>query len=225
MLRRRKRRFLFKIIFPIVAFSFLIIGFIVGYYRTLTQGERERPFADKNSLQLQENTDELRKNFIVQEQEELSFEDKDDEAVTYHEDSITETTNIIYKTFYDICKDTMEESLEADHSIIGLNEAGLKEYLKDKNLLFEIQNFSTKEVILVENKNTACPAHYNHYLISEANEFIAIYHIDEKGDKVLIEKTLIPISILPNVDQEKLKKGILKTRREDVYQLLEDYSS
>ena len=225
MLRRRKKRFPFKIILSILACIFIITGFVIGYCNTTIQRKEGKPLADQYGLQVQERADESRKDLALKKENELTLEDNQDRAVTHHEDTIVETTNIIYKRFYKICQDTVQESLKPDNLMIGLNEKGFKGYLERENLSFEIQSFSAAEVVLIEKVDSVCSAHYNHYIISESGELIAIYHIDAEGKKSLIEKTSIPISVLPHIDQKKLKNGILRKEKEEVYQLLEDYSS
>ncbi|SNS34184.1 BofC C-terminal domain-containing protein [Anaerovirgula multivorans] len=216
---RRRNRFPFKILFFVMAFSFVLVGFFIGYYRMGPSHEEEIPFVNEN-----ENIDDRDEEMLSQE-DLIPLEDENNTSVTSLQDSIGQETKIIYKTFYTECENTIEEVLTPISSMIGLNEEGFTEYLQRNNLLFSVESFSNDEVVLIQSKNAICPQHYNHYLITEKDGNIAIYHINNRGDKILIETTSIPVSILPQVDQLKLQKGILRKTKEEAYQLLEDYSS
>lgn len=65
----------------------------------------------------------------------------------------------------------------------------------------------------------------NHYYVTEENGYIIVYGYDETSGKTLAGKTKIPITILPQVDQDLIKQGILLKDKHEVMQLLEDYSS
>ncbi|AKL95167.1 hypothetical protein CACET_c17190 [Clostridium aceticum] len=211
---RKRKRFPFKVAFFIIAFSFILVGFFVGYYRFSSPQEEEIPFAEKNNVELKEDIDDI---YEVRENNEA--------AVTQYEDRIELETRIVYRTLYTVCENTIEEVLAPVNIMVGLNEAGFQEYIVSSDPSFEIQKFSTEEVILYQRKEAICPNHYNQYLITDSEGYIAIYHINEGGEKILVEKTSISIAVLPHVDQEKLKTGIFRRTREEAYQLLEDYSS
>lgn len=216
---RRRNRFPFKFLFIIMAFSFVLVGFYIGYYRMGPSDEERIPFVEKN--QNLENIDD--EELAVEEI--THFQEEDETSVSSLQDSIGQETKIVYKTFYTECENTIEEVLSPISSMIGLKEEGLKEYLQRNNLLFSVDSFSIDEIVLSQTKNAICPQHYNYYLITQKDGNIAIYHINNRGDKILIETTSIPVSILPQVDQIKLQKGILRKTKEEAYQLLEDYSS
>ena len=216
---RRRKRFPFMTLFFITTFSFILIGFFIGYYKFAPSREEKIPFAKENNSQEKIN-DEKKYS------EDFASLDENNEAlVTYLENSINQNTKVIYKTFYSECDDSLEEVLAPESTMIGLKEDSLKEYLQSNDSLFSVESFSVDEIVLYQNKNTVCPQHYNHYCITQKDGYIAIYHFKNNGEKVLIETTSIPISILPHVDQEKLRKGIFKKTMEEAYQLLEDYSS
>ncbi|AOY76934.1 BofC C-terminal domain-containing protein [Clostridium formicaceticum] len=211
---RKKRRFPSKVIFFIIACSFIIVGFFAGYYKFTPPQDEKIPFAEENNIQRNERIDNVQQ-----------LEESDDAPVNYHEDSIEAETQIVYKTFYTICENTMEEVMTPVSAMVGLNETGFQEYVQNHYPLFEIEKFSSEEVVLFQRKEAVCPNHYNHYLITVNEGYITIYQINENGEKILVEKTAVSAAMLPHVDQEKLKSGILRKTKEEVYQLLEDYSS
>lgn len=206
-------------IFILLAFSFIFAGFFIGYYRITPPGNQPPPITEEGNLETEVDLNDIEPDLNTIDMVE------DERPVTHYEDNIGEETKIIYKTFYTVCQSTLEETLLPIESMIGLNKTGFQEYLTINNLLFDVENFSADEVVVFQTKDAISPKYFNTYLVTESDGYIAIYRIDERGDRILIEKTPISIAVLPHVDQEKLKRGIFRKTRAEVYQLLEDYSS
>nr|WP_272878533.1 BofC C-terminal domain-containing protein [Clostridium sp. Cult3] len=87
----------------------------------------------------------------------------------------------------------------------------------------KILSFSVKEIVLREERNHLCP---NHYIIGESDGKIAIYGIDERGEKYLnrVFKDY-SISLLKEVDQLRLKAGIVVDSEEELSDVLENFIS
>ncbi|MFA7412600.1 MAG: BofC C-terminal domain-containing protein, partial [Tissierellaceae bacterium] len=72
-------------------------------------------------------------------------------------------------------------------------------------------------------KNHLCE---NHYVIGEKDGNIAIYRIDENGERKL--ETFFPdypISLLMEIDQNKLIEGIVIDSQEELSDVLENFIS
>lgn len=218
---RRRKKFPFKTIFWLMAVTFLIAGFYIGYYQFSPSPKNEIPFANDNNVEY--DTNDNKGNTYGSDL--TAIEKGNETTVTYLENSINPETKVIYRTYYNECDDTLDKVEKPSSDIIGLKEEGLESYLMAHNYLYDIVSFSVDEILLIENRNEVCPQHYDHYLITQKDGYVAIYYYNHRGVKSLIEKTSIPISILPLVDQEKLSKGIIKKTKSEVYQLLEDFSS
>ncbi|SES73940.1 BofC C-terminal domain-containing protein [Natronincola peptidivorans] len=225
---RKRKRFPYKILFFIIACSFIITGFLIGYYRTTSPREHEIPYTERYSERTEINyeaiTENQENNLEANEEDEGAYTDEE-RAVTQYEASIREETTIIYKTQYTICQNTLEERISPMNAMIGLTQEGLQEYLQRNNLLFHVESFSNEEVVLFQKKNAVCPMHYEQYFVTQQDGYITIFYFDETGGRKIIEKTTISISVLPYIDQQKLTLGIFRKTKEEAYQLLEDYSS
>ena len=211
---KRKNRVPLIIGAVIVALFFSSIGFGIGYYRYSAEIAKEKLARQNNQKQLEA--------LIKAQQNSIHNVNNDETMVTNYGDTISKETTILYKTRYTQCNDTIKETAEPTLELIGLNEKGLEKYIKENNSKWEIESFSKNEIVLVKMVNKVCP---NHYLISVNNGYISIYKYEEDEEKVLIERTEVSIKNLPTVDQEKLQRGIIVETLEDVYQLLEDFSS
>lgn len=212
---RRRRTFPLIVSFLILAIIFGSIGFIAAYYRYSGQMAREKLERQKEQELLQA---------LIKAQDDSSYNvNKDNElTVTNCNDTIDCETQLIYKTLYTQCDDVKEDMQRPTPDLIGLNKDGFEEYLIKNQLDWEIESFSKERVVLLKQINKVCP---DHYLVSVNGGYIAIYKYNEDSEKELIKQTDIPINILPIVDQEKLQKGILVNTKDEVNQLLEDYSS
>ena len=63
------------------------------------------------------------------------------------------------------------------------------------------------------------------YLIAELDGQVAVYLNDVEKGSILIEKTGIPVSVLPEDEIRKIKNGIHVTGEENLVKLLSDYNS
>lgn len=196
---------------------FGLVGFIFGYYiGPLRVGENPQVTElDDNNRQQEENS-KLGLTELPENPEDL------DEPVASHKISIGEDTKIIYRTHFTQCQTIRDDVTAPDEKMIGLKEQDFKALVALDLSDWQVVRFSGDEVILFQAKDQICP---NHYLVSHQDGYIAIYQFDEAGVRHLVEKTSIPIAVLPKVDQDKLSRGILLKTQEEVNQLLEDYSS
>ena len=189
------------IIFLICTVLF-IISFGYGYY-----------FIDKRVSE-KPNTD----NDLV-----ASDDEKGDLEIIKEEERISPNTFIETQTKYTECGHTITNVSQAQDEFINMIESEFREYMKDNYPNTKIVSFSAKKIVLQEVKNYLCP---NHYVVGEYQGNIAIFKIDENGERVL-EKLFndYPISLLNDVDQEKLKKGIVVDNEEELSNVLEIFIS
>ncbi len=161
----------------------------------------------------------------INQDDNLLIEEDDEIAVNYFADTINQDTEIMYKTLYDESNHVLEEELIPSSEFIGFREKDLEIYLKNNFPAFMIESFSSEKVVLYQYKNKTFSNDSDFYLVTEKDGYITIYYMDANGGKELIEITSIPISILPHVDQNKLREGIYRKTKKEVYELLEDYNS
>lgn len=148
------------------------------------------------------------------------------------EDIILPTT--VYKLqIYDVkTHTTTEEQLPIPSYLIGLSRqeviAYLNDYSKDlplnefeKGLVsFELTSFSKDKVVLKKTYNENV-VEYKYYLKSE-NGYIVAYYGDKK---TVFDYTSVSVENLPLRDKKDLEEGILVKDLEQLYGLLENYSS
>ncbi|HSH36430.1 BofC C-terminal domain-containing protein [Schnuerera sp.] len=147
----------------------------------------------------------------------------DDLEILKEEERISPNVFIEKKTYYKECNHNITKLNELDEKIVNMTEKQYREYMKDNFPNIKIISFSTNRIVLREEKEHLCP---NHYIIGESEGKIAIYGIDERGEKVLrrIFKDY-PITLLKEIDQNKLKDGIRVDSEEELSDVLENFIS
>ncbi len=147
----------------------------------------------------------------------------DDVEIIQEEVRISPNTVIEVEINYKECNHSITKVVELDDIIINMTEEQYRKYIEDNFPNVRIVSFSSKEVRLVEERNHLCP---NHYIIGEADSKVAIYKIDENGEKYVYKIfDDYPISLLKELDQKKLKEGIVVNSEEELSDVLENFIS
>lgn len=136
---------------------------------------------------------------------------------------ISPNTSIEKETYYTECRHTIKDRVKADNNIINMTEKEFYDYNKKNHPNIKVISFSVANIIIRENRETLCP---NHYIIGESDGKIAVYRISDVGEKILY-KILedYPLTLLKEIDQEKLKKGIVVDTEEELSDVLESFIS
>lgn len=215
MMRRRRRAPIAVIMFAAGFLLVGIVGFVIGYnvypMRNDINNSVTIDEGEGNLTEDPNNTDPVEKQ-----------PDNNTTPVTIVENSVGLDTRIIFRTHYTRCQTIKDDAVESFEAIVGLKEAGFKAYALEEYMDWQVVRFSAEEIILFQRKDQICP---DHYYVSENEGYIVVFKFNEAGERYIVERTNIPVSHLPDIDQEKIRRGILVRTREEVNQLLEDYSS
>ena len=139
------------------------------------------------------------------------------------ENRITPNTFIEERIHYKECGHLISNVYLAKDEMVNLTEDELVEYLYTNLPSLDLISFSNLKVVLWGEKNHLCK---DHYIVGEENGKIAIFSIDEDGERIL-DKVFVeyPINILLNIDQEKIKEGIIVNSEDELSNILQDYIS
>jgi len=147
----------------------------------------------------------------------------DDMEIIQEEDRISPNTVIELEINYKECNHSMTKTVELNDIIINMTEEQYRKYIRDNFPNVKILSFSGKEIRLLEERNHLCP---NHYIIGEADNKVAIYKIDENGEKYVYKIfNECPISLLKELDQKRLIEGIIVNSEEELSNVLENFIS
>lgn len=147
----------------------------------------------------------------------------EDMAILQEVERITPNTFIEIRIHYKECKHNITKLNQKDNNIVNMTEEEYRAYLKENYPNVKLISFSSREIILEEEKNHLCP---NHYIIGEHEGKVAIFKIDENGERYL-EKVFVdyPITLLKEIDQDKLREGIVVNTEEELSDVLENFIS
>jgi hypothetical protein len=182
------------------------------------------------NAQTQETSDSIESNT-----EELDSTDTSDSSIavdTMKEVIILPSTQYTLQT-YDIKNGNMkEEVLPTPSYLVGLTRKQVIEYLSDymKDLTwseyekgltsFELMYYSQDKVILRKTYNIDMVE--NKYYLKSQNGYIVVYYGDMK---TVYDYTSVSVDGLSQYDQLKLQEGIYVKDLDELYAVLENYSS
>lgn len=200
-----------RISYMFIGIAILFTMLAAGYMARFSSArERAKNELNMKSRQVEENIKKYEENERLQ----TTIVDKN---------TITAETKILYKTKYHKCHHEITKSEAPKDEMIGLNRRDFERYVDEKLLGAKLIMFSKDEISLENEQDTLCP---NHFVVGEKNGNIAIFEIDENGEKVLyrIFKDAT-ISTLREENQKRLKQGIVVENEEEAIQVLEDFIS
>ncbi len=123
---------------------------------------------------------------------------------------------ICFQKHYKECGHTIVTKEQIASSEVNKDE----EYFKSAYSDWNIESFDSDVVKLYKEMEGICG---KHYLITTKDEYIAIYIIENDGNKKLKEVTDIPVRYLPNDDIELLERGITANGDNELIKKLEDF--
>lgn len=193
------------------------IGMFSGYYIGLKNANQKPQPPIDNVKDNENNLDNARID-------NTDDDDEDDfETGLINEEKIGPNTILEYKIHYLECDHEILEENELEKHMVNMTEKTFEEYIKGRHPKWEVESFTHEKIIIKIDKNHLCQ---NHFIIGEKNGKIAVYKVGKDGEW-LIEKVYSdsPLSLLKQVDQEKIEKGIITDSKEELDSILENYIS
>ena len=222
MFRRRQRRRKYVLACVVLLLASFIYGYISNETKILNKPNKEKV----DPLNLSVETPNPKENKQNPEQnkppEALEVPYEIEEPVANQDSTVTNNTRFLLRTYFEKTRDTITRENKVPAEMIGRSLDEFSMYLQNAYSEWDIRELNKDLVELYRIRDAISP---NHYVVKQSNGFIAIFHVDEEGNPILLEQTNIPISALTEVDREKLRRGIVVKGMDGVNQILEDYSS
>lgn len=194
-----------KSIYVVIIISFILLGMLFAWFVYEKNRVSEIEEQGKNVLA-------QTKNETINQQEES----KNMIATNQKKVTISPNASIIFLKSYQECGHVIREKSEVPQTMVNLQEEDLKKQYSD----WEIEAFSSKEIILSKEMEGSCGQHYK---IQEKDGYVTVYVIQLDGTLQIKEMTDIATKYLGQADQEKLKEGISAIGQEQLNSILEDY--
>ena len=186
-----------------VSFILFIISFGIGYFIMDNNINKE------NNKTLTKNIDEVG--------------DKSDIVILKEENRISPNTFIEERVHYKECGHLISNITLASDEVVNMTKDELLEHLYSNSANLSLISFSNVKIVLWGERNYLCK---DHYIIGEENGKIAIFKIGGQGERI-IDKVFVeyPINVLRDLDQEKIKEGIIINSEDELSDILENYIS
>lgn len=133
-----------------------------------------------------------------------------------NEEKISPNCSITYKKYYKECGHTTNEYNNIPKELINFTEEELKEKYSD----WQIEKFSSNEIILYKEIEGSCN---EHFVVREKDGKVVIYKILENGEEEEIEVTQISTDYLTETDKMEMEKGIKVNGKQELNKLIEDF--
>lgn len=129
---------------------------------------------------------------------------------------ITPNTTIVFNKYYKQCNHLIKRKEDVTAEMVNLTEDEFKSLYQD----WKIQQFNSNEIIMYKEFDDECG---EHYVVREDNDLISIYRRESNEKLALIEETDISTKYLPQIDRDKLKKGVELNGKEELNAYIEDF--
>lgn len=201
----------------LLLFGLTAIGMFSGYYFGLKKAN------EKPNLPIESTENSPNKLENIGNDKIITDDQHNYEAGLVNDEQIGPNTVIEYRTYYTECNHETTETIEPEERMINMTRESFEGFIKNNHPKWKVEGFSHDKIVVLIEKNHLCQ---NHYVIGEMNGKIAVFRIDENGKKVIDQVySDAPISLLKEIDKEKIIKGIITDSKEELTDVLENYIS
>lgn len=134
----------------------------------------------------------------------------------YADEKVSYNASFAIKKYYEGCGHFKFNYAELPKEIINLSKDELRKLYSDWN----IEKFSSNEIVLSKDIDTMCD---EHFVLKLGKDNIEIYKSLENGKQKLYKSTNISRDYLTNVDIEKLEEGIYVYGISNLNSAIEDF--
>lgn len=132
------------------------------------------------------------------------------------EEKISPNCVLTLKVYYSNCGHLIEKKESIKETEVNLTE----DELKSKFPEWEVQKFTSTEIILYKEVNEFCN---QHFLLKEEDGFISIYKLNEDNSTEFFRMTEIPTEYLAEEDLKQIEDGIEIYTEKELNKALEDF--
>lgn len=188
----------------------ILIGIVVGrliYNNNVKLANKNNIIQNEINIVSEKVTDDC-----IEEYQEV----QEEVVANSQEEKISPNCLLILKKYYDECNHTINEYVDVPQDLVN----GTEEDLKKEYPYWQIEKYSSNEIILYKEFNSNCG---QHFVLREDEGKITVYKINENNEEEIYEKTEISVEYLSETDKGKISEGIKVNGIEELNQLLEDF--
>ena len=194
-----------------------IVGLSVGLY-TGTNSIENRNLSQNNNGNVEPIQDVVIKKVQGKNEEENNSGEEKIVEVVRTEEKISLYAKLVIKKKFSKCNHTTVSIVDVPKELVNLPRKDLEE----KYSGWEIEKFSSDEVILYREIAANCE---DHFVLKEKDGNIAIYNETDEDEMNLIEILSVNLDLLSEEDKNNLQEGIKIYGKDELNSLIEDYTS
>ncbi len=194
-----------------------IVGLSVGLY-TGTNSIENRNLSQNNNGNVEPIQDVVIKKVQGKNEEENNSGEEKIVEVVRTEEKISPYAKLVIKKKFSKCNHTTVSIVDVPKELVNLPRKDLEE----KYSGWEIEKFSSDEVILYREIAANCE---DHFVLKEKDGNIAIYNETDEDEMNLIEILSVNLDLLSEEDKNNLQEGIKIYGKDELNSLIEDYTS
>ena len=194
-----------------------IVGLSVGLY-TGTNSIENRKLSQNNNGNVEPIQDVVIKKVQGKNEEENNSGEEKSVEVVRTEEKISPYAKLVIKKKFSKCNHTTVSIVDVPKELVNLPRKDLEE----KYSGWEIEKFSSDEVILYREIAANCE---DHFVLKEKDGNIAIYNETDEDEMNLIEILSVNLDLLSEEDKNNLQEGIKIYGKDELNSLIEDYTS
>lgn len=190
--------------------AIIIIGIILGifiYNNNANNNKQSSIIENEINIVSEKVTDECTEEYQNSEEEI---------ETNSQEEKISPNCLVILKKYYEECNHTINEYVDIPQDLVN----GTEEDLKNEYPYWQIDKYSSNEIVLYKEFNSNCG---QHFILKEDDGKITVYKINENNEEEIYENTEISVEYLSETDKSKISEGIKVNGIEELNQLLEDF--
>lgn len=194
--------------------AIIIVGIVVGIgiYNNGKNHNKQNNIIENNiNLVSEKILDEC-----TGEYEEIEKQAKTEIETNSNEEKISPNCLITLKRYYNECNHTINEYIDVPKELVN----GTKEDIQKEYPNWEIQKYSSNEIIIYKEFDSNCG---QHFILRDNDGKIVIYKINENNEEEEYERTEISVEYLTDTDKIEIQKGIRVNGIEELNQLIEDF--
>ena len=132
------------------------------------------------------------------------------------EEKISPNCSLILNRYYVECGHTIEEYKNIPETLVNKTREELQEEYEN----WEIEKFSSNEIILYRQFDSECG---EHYIVRDKDGKVTIFNVLDDGVEEEIEQTEIYTEYLPEEDRNNIINGIRVNTKQELNQLIENF--
>lgn len=144
------------------------------------------------------------------------YEKENTVTTAVEEEKVSPNASFGLKKYYDDCSHFEYEEAELPKELVNLTEQEVEDYYDD----WEVEKFSSKELVLCKEINGFCN---EHFLIKLDDDRVKVYRFGNSGELTEYKSTDIFKDYLPEEDIENLEDGITVYGEGKLSSVLEDF--